>query len=258
MSKTSSISKSKQNTRKKEYFPYEIIISAENSKNPIELRDTTLSLCKAYRIPFNKISVWIQDKSLEKVFRDTLLPGTFGKLLIGGFPSEYFEIGTQLVYMNSCISGFFEYDSISSDFKKPIKSLLAILKYAFYECEKEKAKLWGCVHLNTKKKLKSKLSTKLRLIPNTFWGTIYSGIDSGLKPSQDAERSILYYKADQKIIYLNNIGVQTCNFKDKDPKELKELLKKYPEFILLQKTESGTRIILCDLRKSVRTNHDKD
>jgi len=62
MSKTPTISKQRQNTRKREHFPYEIIISTENGINPIELRDTTLSLCKAYRIPFNKISVWIQEK----------------------------------------------------------------------------------------------------------------------------------------------------------------------------------------------------
>jgi hypothetical protein len=258
MSKIPTILKQKQNTRKREHFPYEIIISTETKSNPTELRDTTLSLCKAYRIPFNKISVWIQEKSQEKLFRETLLPGTFGKLLVGGVPNEYFEIGTPLVYMNSCIRGFFEYDNQYADSKKPVKSLLAVLKSAFYECEKEKANLWGCVHLDSKKKLKSKITTKLKLIPNTFWGTIYSGVDVGLKPSQDAERSILYYKADQKIIYLKNIGVNTCLKKiEKDQKEIKELLRKYPEFILIEKTESGKKFILYDLRKSLHTNHDR-
>lgn len=258
MSKTPIIQKHKQNTRKREHFPYEVIITTENVNNPIELRDTTLLLCKAYRIPFNKISIWIQEKSQEKIYRENLLPGTFGKLLIGRTPNEYFEIGTHLVYMNSCIRGFFEYNDKSSDSKKPVKSLLAVLKNAFYECEKEKANLWGCVNLESKKKLKPKISTKLKLIANTFWGTIYSGADIGLKPSQDAERSILYYKADQKVLYLKNIGVKTCvKQSNKDVKELKELLKKYAEFILLEKTESGTKFILCDLRKSLHTNHDR-
>lgn len=255
MSKQVSVSKQKQNTRKREHFPYEIIISAENTKNPIELRDTTLTLCKAYRIPYNKISIWIPEKSQEKMFRETLLPGSFGKLLIGGTPCDYFEIGSQLVYMNSCIRGFFEYDTDSMGFKKPTKSLLAILKSAFYECEKAKANLWGCVNLdNSKKVLKSKISTKLKLIPNTFWGVNYTGIDSGLKPSQIVERSILYYKKDEKIVYLHNIGVKSCTEKDTfNENEINKIFQKYPEFIVIQKTESGMKFILCDLR-----NKDKN
>lgn len=247
MSKQATVPKQKQNTRKREHFPYEVIISAENSRSATELRDTTLTLCKAYRIPFNKISIWIPEKSQEKLFRETLLPGSFGKLLIGGSPCDYFEIGSYLVYMNCCIRGFFEYDSDSVGFKKPLKSLLGVLKSAFYECEKEKANLWGCVNLsNSKKILKPKISNKIKLISNTFWGTIYTGIDTGLKPSQDIERSILYYKKDGKILYLHNIGVKSCAEKDKcSEKDIKELLQKYPEFIVI---DSGMKFILCDLR----------
>lgn len=247
MSKQGTVAKQKQNTRKREHFPYEVILSAENARSPTELRDTTLTLCKAYRIPFNKISIWIPEKSQEKLFRETLLPGSFGKLLIGGTPCQYFEIGTQLVYMNSCIRGFFEYDADSIGFRKPLKSLLGVLKAAFYECEKEKATLWGCVNLNNSKKvLKPKISTKLKMISNTFWGGIYTGIDMSLKPSQSIERSILYYKKDEKVVYLHNIGVKSCAEKEKfSESDMKELFQKYPEFIIV---ESGTKFILCDLR----------
>ena len=53
----------KQHTKKCESFPFEICIPVSADENPVQLRDTTLLMCKAYRIPAEKITVLVAEKS---------------------------------------------------------------------------------------------------------------------------------------------------------------------------------------------------
>lgn len=246
---------SKRHSRKKEYFPYEVLIYVEPDENPVQLRDTTLTLCKVYRIPYQKISIWIPEKKYEAIYKQILLPSSFGRFLIGQSLLETFQIGTPIIYMNSCLTGFFQH---ANEKKQPLKSLLEVIKLGFYECEKQNSHLWGCVPLNDKKsKLKPKISTKLRCISSVFWGCIYTGLDSHLKPYQEIERSILYYKADGKVIYLNMYGFTSCKINELK-EDIQNLQFKFPDYIHLEKKDNHVRVRLKDLRSAInRTEETK-
>lgn len=215
-------SASKQNYKKYEYFPYEVVISVESGENPVQLRDTTLSLCKLYKIPANKITVLLAEKSQESRFQHTLLPGTFGRILSGR--CEFSE-GTPLIYMNSCITGFYEY---SEKGPKPLKSLLEMIKTGFQECQKSGSFLWS---IRNKKDLKPTVNYSLKPITNAFFGCIFTGIDNHLSARDEIERSILYYKLTGKIVRLNMFGVVSCIKPQMDEEMYKRLKKQYPEFV---------------------------
>jgi hypothetical protein len=196
--------------RKKEWFPYELLIPVGLNESPVQLRDTTLKLCKAYRIPANKITVILADKSQEGLFRSILLPGSFSRLVTVHSAYELFSVGTPVVYMNSCITGLYEYSPDCVFQRKPLKSLLGLIKTGFEECGKEDTHLWSILPLKSNCILKNRLSTKLKPISTVVWGCILTGIDSHLDFSEDIERSILYYKIDKKVLRLNMFGVTSC------------------------------------------------
>jgi hypothetical protein len=219
-------------TRKKEFFPYEILIPVGANENAVQLRDTTLKLCKAYRIPATKITVVLADKSQEGHFRSTLLPGSFSRLVTVHSAYELFSVGTPVVYMNSCITGIYEYSTDHVFQRKPLKSLIGLIKTGFEECGQADTHLWSILSLKTNCILKNKVSTKLKPISTVFWGCILTGIDSHLEFSEEIERSILYYKIDKKILRLNMFGVTSCKVSPPlSEKRMRELEGRFADFV---------------------------
>lgn len=254
MAKT--ISQSKQHPKRYDYFPYEIIISIDDAENPAQVRDTTLTLCKVYKIPAEKISICLAEKSQEAEFRSHLLPGTFGKMFAGfSAVAEFFQSGSLLVYMDSCITGFWERCENTAKKKQPLKSLHALLKFAFSECQKSGALLWGIQTMKDTTVLENSIDTKLKHIRKTCCGCIFSGLDSALPLKHDMERSILYYKATGSILSLNMFGVSCCQKRPYTNAYLKYLESTYPEFISIEHTDKKVKIRLWDKRKK---KHKKD
>jgi hypothetical protein len=235
---------SKHNTRRLDQFPYEIVIPVGSNDRAVELRDTTLILCKAYRIPTSKISVFLTEKNQRAEFESILVPGSFGRI-IAEFPvNEIFPVGTRIIFMASGLTGFFEFDNGTVNSKKPLKSLLTVMKTGFYECEKTGAFLWGIMELKGKTVLKPKISTGLKIISSLFYGCIFTGIDSKLNFNDEIERSILYFKNNTVIIRLNMFGFTATKTVNLTEKQMKRLEKQYPEFILLLETPKGLKIKL--------------
>ena len=57
--------KTRHQTRKRNHFEYEIAIPSY--KRPETLRDKTLTILKAYRIPADRITVFVANKEQEAV-----------------------------------------------------------------------------------------------------------------------------------------------------------------------------------------------
>jgi hypothetical protein len=233
MSKSITTNSSNQN-RKCEHFPYEIIIFVGAEENPVQLRDTTLLLCKMYRIPPNKITILLAEKGQESKYNNTLLPGSFGKILVSKTLNDIIPIGSPFICMNSCITGFFEYDPVNNT-KKPLRSLLGLIKHGFTECQKQGAFLWS---IKKNMHLKNTISNGLKRITGAFYGSVYMGIDSDLPVDEEIERTILYYKKTKSVLCLNMYGVSSCKISGTSGVESRKLLKKYPEYIVLIKKDN--------------------
>jgi hypothetical protein len=217
----------KKDPKRKEYFPYEVCISVKSKENPVQLRDTTLMICKAYRIPASKITIKLAEKSQEAEFRKILLPGTFGKLVVANSAYELFPVGTRCIFLSSCLTGIFQYDA---EGKKPAKSLLEIFRLGFQECQTRECSLWTTTKSNS---LKSSISTSLKQISSILYGCILTGIDSHLDPEEEIERSILYYHLDTCIVKLNMFSATSCKLKKIVQSDIKNLQLQYPNYILI-------------------------
>jgi hypothetical protein len=264
------MSKAKHHTRKRSIFPFEIAIPSY--KRPETLRDKTLTILKAYRIPSEKITVFVADKEQEEIYRKTLNHGTYGKIVVGikgmgairNFITKYYSIGTPIVNIDDDIKGFLEYDSTKPRKEKPLRSLLAVIKQGFYECDKAKARLWGVYPVANGFFMKPKVSTELRYIIGSFWGCINPGIkevEITLDDKEDYQRSILYYKHDDAVVRLNMVapissyykepgGMQEDRTKERVEKSARWMVKTYPEFAVLNpnKKSGYMEVKLKDMR----------
>jgi hypothetical protein len=223
----------KKDSKRKDYFPYELCIPVKPKENPVQLRDTTLMICKAYRIPASKITIKLAEQSQEAEFRRILLPGTFGKLVVANSAYELFPVGTRCIFLSSCLTGIFQVDAENPPCKKPARSLLELIKLGFQECQANECSLWTTTKSAT---LKSSISTSLKQISSTLYGCILTGIDSHLDPEEELERSILYYQVDKCIIRLNMFSATSCKRNKLVQSDIRRLQIHYPEWILFLDT----------------------
>lgn len=259
-------------TRKRTTFPYEIAIPSY--KRPETLRDKTLTVLKAYRIPAEKITVFVADKEQEKLYKETLKAGTYGNIVVGivgmgairNFITKYYPIGTQIVNIDDDIKGFLEYDASKPRKERPLRSLLAVIKRGFAECEKAGAHLWGVYPVANGFFMKPKVSTDLKYVIGSFWGCINPGIQKvniTLDDKEDYQRSILYYKMDNAVVRLNMVAPVTAYYKEpggmqeertaqRVEKSARWLVKEYPEFAVLNpnKKSGFMEVRLRDMRNS--------
>lgn len=251
--------KSRHHTRKLNRFEYEIAIPSY--KRPDTLRDKTLTILKAYRIPADKITIFVADKDQEALYKNALIPGSYGKIVIGvvgmgairNFITEYYPIGTSIVNIDDDIKGFLEYDATHARKERPLRSLLAVIKQGFHECEKANAHLWGVYPVANGYFMKPKVSKDLRYIIGSFWGCINPGIKEvkiTLDDKEDYQRSILYYKADNVVIRLNMVapissyykepgGMQEERTNERVEKSARWIVKTYPEYAVLNPSKKS-------------------
>ena len=241
----------KSPTRKVNQFLYQIAIPSY--KQPETLRDKTLTMLHTYRIPSSAITIFVANKKEEADYKEILKPGTYNKIVVGvvgigairNFISNYYAIGTKIVSIDDDIKGFLEYDVNAPRKERPLRSLLAVIKRGFEECEKENAHLWGVYPISNGFFMKPKISKDLRYIIGSFWGCINPGtkdIKITLNDKEDYQRSILYYKIDSIVIRLNMISPVKARLKESKEKECVEksakwLVRTYPDFTKLYSTK---------------------
>jgi len=230
--------------RIKTKFPYEIAIPTIH--NPVLLRDTTLNILKAYRVPSAKITVFVPSASQEQIYKSVLLPNTYGRIWNTSTTTladlynriySYYTPGTQVVFIKDCIQYILEENPLL----RPLKSFLALCKLGFLTCEKEGSSFWGVSP--TISTMKQTITTSLQYIPGRLWGTyipLPSVIHLTQNHKEDYERTIQYYKADKAVIRLN----MACAVECKQPIDLpglrssiQALLQIYPEYVTLKKSD---------------------
>ena len=258
-------------TRKRVQFPYEVAIPSY--KRAETLRDKTLTVLKHYRIPSQKITVFVANKEEEKIYKDTLPAGSYGKIVVGvkgmhdirNFITNYYPIGKLIVNIDDDIKGFLEYDASKPRKEKPLRSLLSVMKLGFDECKKAGTQIWGVYPVANGFFMKPKVSLDLRYIIGSFWGCINPGLKEmkiTTEYKEDYQRSILYYKKFGSVVRLNMVAPISSYYKEAGGMQTVErrreyeedgarwLVKTYPDFAVLNPSKKSgyMEVKLKDLR----------
>ena len=226
------------------------------SYNRVEIfKKKTLAVLQEYKIPKEKIYVFVANDEQKKLYDDALKTEV-GHIVVGikGLPEvrnfifDYFPKDKPIVSFDDDVRGFIELDEKSKGGKRKLKDLAGMFDRGFKECEKTGAKFWGVYPVSNPFFMKDKVSTDFKFIIGSFWGCYNPKddvrINIGNGEKEDYQRTIQFWKRDQAIVRLNDVAVQTATYATpgglqdgnrlaREQKTVKIMLKKYPEYLRL-------------------------
>ena len=271
MSKTTTSIHSKHHTRKRSLFPYEIAVIS--TLGPETVRDQTLVLLKAYNIPADKITIWIQTPGQEIQYKSVCIPGSFARIVciptqneseFYNTISQTYSPGTPIVYVSDQITGLYEHRSTDEKTAIPLRSLLGLLHTAFAECKQNGCMIWGIQPPHIHTVYRPTVSTSLHTLSSELWGCINPGplVTLQLKQAVEYERCIKYYIRDGAVVRFNMIQIQCTDSTQKNSKQAaqaaKRLLELFPNYVNIQPSKHSTDFIirLKDCTETSQTNQE--
>lgn len=244
-----SVAISKTHRLNRVHFPYELAIIATHDAHIFQ--KNTLQLLQQYHIPASKITLFL-DETHKDEYKEKLVQGSIGKMVVVSkkchvynFISKFYEVGTPLIYMHDNIQEFVMKNEEDGTLQ-PLNSLLHLFKRGFSQCGHHGARLWGLYPYAHASFLKKEVSTRLKYIHPLFWGTINPGASIQYKTnySVEYEKSLAYYKADKKVLRLNDVSCIVDKIKsEKDYDEIKKehefLYQHYSPWVILGSDKYG-------------------
>jgi len=228
------------------------IIAIPSYKRTEILKEKTLSVLKHYGIEPQRIYIFVADESEEEAYKAALDPGSYNKIIVAekglhnarNVINQYFPIGKKIVSADDDIRGFIEFSETAKRKEVPLKSLKGLIERGFKEADAAGARLWGVYPSANGFFMKNTVTTDLRLIVGSFWGQRNPGKEVTLDFSEkeDYLRTLLFYSKDKKVVRLNFVSPQTAYYKtpggmqlnrtkENQEKAVKELIKRYPDYV---------------------------
>ncbi len=245
------------------------------------LKNKTLKTLYEYKIPRNRIYIFVANKEEAEEYKKILEPKTYGHLIIGekglknqrNFITNFFKENLEILNLDDDLDGFNILKSHSPVFYKKnnylekLDDLDSFIKMAFKLLKQSKLYLWGIYPINNAYFMTPLISKDLRLIVGPCWGVInrhQSDLILTIDEKEDVERTLQHYVKDKGVIRFNNISVKTTYYKtpggmqalgrDRKKDALQSAIylnKKYPELTKLDfsKKSGITEVRLKDNSK---------
>ena len=241
------------------------VIAIPSYKREKTLRDKTLKVLQQYKIPKEKIFVFVANQEEYEKYKATI-PPYYNKLVIGivgmgnirNFITDYFPEGKKIFNMDDDISGFLrltkDKTATSKGESRKFKGveLDKFIKKGFAELVKNKFSLFGIYPASNPFFMKKRATHDIRYIIGSCWGVIN---DKTLKVTmddkEDFERTIKHYMKYGGVIRFEDVtvisgyytekgGMQETRTKERVLKSAKLLVERYPDLATLYlKKKSG-------------------
>jgi hypothetical protein len=252
------------------------VIVIPSYKRAETLRDKSLALLKGYGIEPERIYVFVANKEEEKIYKDTLKPGTYGKIVVGvpkigpqrNFIADYFPVGKPMVQMDDDISELIEYSPGAKRNETKLKSLKGLIERGFSTCKEAGATLWGIYPVANGYFMKKGHTTDLKFVIGCFNGCFNPGTKGpkGVKlelemDKEDYERSIRFYLRDGSVVRFRDVAPKTAYYTEKGGNQeyrtmqtvmagAKKIVKMFPKLCTLNLTKKSgyPEVRLKDLR----------
>jgi hypothetical protein len=201
----------------------EYIICIPSYKRPEICKTQTLSVLKDNSIDQHKIYVYVANKDEYDLYSQTLDKNAYNKIIIGKkglvqqreFIMKQWPEEKRIVFLDDDIKSIDL--SLSPLFKS--HNLDYFIKYAFVQCVKNGAYIWGVYPVFNVffRKPTPEISTCLKYIVGAFYGIINRPNLNSLKliitrkngQKEDVERSIKYFINDKIMLRFNRVGFVT-------------------------------------------------
>lgn len=200
------------------------IIAIPSYKRAETLRDKSLAMLADNRIPASIIHVFVASEAEKDEYKNTLKPGTYGKLIVGepgmgairNFITAYFPVGTKIMNIDDDIKEFKKLDTHTGKLV-PIKNLDKIFCEGFEKAVKTRFRLFGFYPVANGFFMKDRVTEDLRYIIGSAWGIINPGIDAlkvTIDDKEDVQRSVIMYLLDGGVLRFETITPITAYYKE--------------------------------------------
>ena len=201
------------------------VIAIPSYKRPETLRDKTLKVLCDYKIPNDKIHVFVATKAEYDLYKSTLTPGTYGHLHIAepgmaavrNFITRFFPVGKPIFNMDDDIRGFLEWSAGARRNERPLRSLADAITAGFAAVAASGYRLFGFYPVANGYFMKSgPPSTELRYIIGSVWGIVNPGpvLTVTIDDKEDYLRSVMMYLLDGGVLRFNNIAPVSAYYKE--------------------------------------------
>ena len=201
------------------------VIAIPSYKRAETLRDKTLQVLKAYKIPTAKIHVFVANKEEAATYKATLDPATYGHMHIAepgmaavrNYIARYFPVGKQIFNMDDDIRGFIEYSEGARRNEQPLRDLAGAITAGFKAARATGYRLFGFYPVANGYFMKpGPPSEDIRYIIGSVWGIINPGkiLTVTIDDKEDYLRSVMMYLLDGGVLRFNNIAPQSAYYKE--------------------------------------------
>jgi hypothetical protein len=241
--------------------------------------EKTLNMLFQNNIAKNKIYVYVANHTEFNIYKKILDPKKYYKIIVGKkglvnqkqFIIDQWEQNKHIIFIDDDIQSI---DLSLSDLFKS-HTLDYFFKYAFIECQKKNAYIWGVYPVFNPyfRKGRKEISTELNFIVGCVYGIINRPKLQNIKltitkensQKEDVERTLKYFIHDGIVIRFNKIGFVTKyygvegglgNFEDRISSGLKaskKLKDEYPEYGNIKIRKNGMAEFVLKKIKSETT-----
>jgi len=199
------------------------IVCIPSYKRAQVCKERTLNALHKYHIDPKKIYVYVANKEDYDLYKTTLDPATYNKLIIGKkglvpqrqFITNQWGANKHIVFLDDDVESIDL--SLSPQFKS--HNLDYFIKNAFNECIKMKSYIWGVYAVFNPffRKARKELTTELNYIVGAFYGIINRPTLKAIQltitkengQKEDVERTLKYFLHDGIVLRFNKIGFET-------------------------------------------------
>jgi hypothetical protein len=258
-----------------------VLYAIPSYKRATGLYKKTLTTLKNYNIPSKDITLFLHSDEEKEEYEKVIPKVLYGKIVVHNLPKgikgvrnfimNYYTLNSEYMSLDDDVSGFLE--NVNGKLK-PIRSLKEVVSKAFKICHKRKLSMWGFYPVCNAYFMKgTPITYDLRFIVGGCMGFINKRRYVTLSLKVDYELTLLNYEADGGILRFNNICVKHNTFSkvggieqdhtqrlNEYKKVSKELIKRYPEYVILNKKKEGeilfTRKKTESKNKTLKVRHE--
>ena len=194
---------------------YVVAIPSYNRADSIV--DKTLSYLLKGGVSPSKISIFVANKSQEKMYKSVIPKTMYSAIVVGKlgitnqrkFISHFYPADTYIVSMDDVVE---ELQMLRGDKLVSVKNVDAFFVRAYGLLKKERLFIWGIYPVRNAFFMYNTVSTGLKFIIGLTFGYInrrLKRLEPKAEVKEDFEQSILYYKEDGGVLRFNNITHKT-------------------------------------------------
>lgn len=232
-----------------------VVVVIPSYKRPDTIQKKTLAVLQTYKIPREKIYIFVANKEQYDEYKAAVPRELYGHLVIGkpglvavrNYIATYFPVGKPIVEFDDDVLKLVEYSKSANRHEKELGSLKDVIIRGFQECKKANCRLWGVYPIPNGFFMKPTVTTDLKFCIGSFWGCWNAGkeiqIEYGKGEKEDYQRTLHYFLKDGAVVRLNYVAPKTSYYKEAgglqaygdrletEEKVVEAMMRKWPSWI---------------------------